>query len=128
MKNKQEQIRKLADAISYECQQSKTCDNCFERGRVCSDYNTAEKLYSAGYRKASEVIDEFVERINLIECEMFHKAHDVRNSCEYKIDHGNTDDRVWGDKRACDGKMVALQDFMTKIEKLADEMRQEVEK
>lgn len=63
MKTDREQIRKIADAISYECQQSKTCDGCFERERVCSDYKTAEKLYSAGYRKASEVIDEFVERL-----------------------------------------------------------------
>ena len=63
MKTDREQIRKIADAISYECQQSKTCDNCFERGRVCSDYKTAEKLYSAGYRKASDVIEEFVERL-----------------------------------------------------------------
>ena len=65
MKTDRKQIRKIADAISYECQQSKTCDNCFERGRVCSDYKTAEKLYSAGYRKASDVIDEFVERLLL---------------------------------------------------------------
>lgn len=63
MKTDREQIRKIADAISYECQQSKTCDGCFERGRVCSDYKTAEKLYKAGYRKATEVIDEFVERL-----------------------------------------------------------------
>lgn len=63
MKTDREQIRKIADSISYECQQSKTCDGCFERGRVCSDYKTAEKIYSAGYRKASDVIDEFVERL-----------------------------------------------------------------
>ena len=63
MKTDREQIRKVADALSYECQQSKTCDGCFARGRVCSDYKTAEKLYKAGYRKATEVIDEFVERM-----------------------------------------------------------------
>lgn len=63
MKTDREQIRKVADALSYECQQSKTCDGCFARGRVCSDYKTAEKLYKAGYRKATEVIDELVERL-----------------------------------------------------------------
>lgn len=63
MKTDREQIRKIADALSYQCQQSKTCDNCFERGRICSDYKTAEKLYRSGYRKASDVIDEFVERL-----------------------------------------------------------------
>lgn len=88
------------------------------------------KVYfeGAGYRKASDVIDEFVERVNLIECEMFHKAHDSRNYYEYEINNGNTEDFVWGGKRECDGKMIALQDFMTKIEKLAAEMQQEVEK
>lgn len=125
MKTEQEQINEIAktmceefgtDVCNYDC----PCIN------TCANKDISERLYSAGYRKANDVIDEFVERINLIECEMFHRAHDVRNSCEYKIDHGNTDDRVWGDKRACDGKMVALQDFMTKIEKLADEMRKEV--
>lgn len=88
----------------------------------------ADALIAAGYRKASDVIDEFVERVNLIECEMFHKAHDSRNYYEYKINNGNTEDRVWGGKRECDGKMIALQDFMTKIEKLAAQMQQEVEK
>lgn len=63
MKTDREQIRKVADALSYECQQSKTCDGCFARGRVCSDYKTAEKLYKAGSRKATEVIDEIVERL-----------------------------------------------------------------
>lgn len=120
MKTEQEQINEIAktmceefgtDVCNYDC----PCIN------TCANKDISERLYSAGYRKANDVIDEFVERINLIECEMFHRAHDVRNSCEYKIDNGNTDDRVWGDKRACDGKMVALQDFMTKIEKLADD-------
>lgn len=93
--------------------------------------NIADALIAAGigdvkeaeYRKATDVIDEFVERVNLIECEMFHKAHDSRNYYEYEINNGNTEDRVWGGKRECDGKMIALQDFMTKIEKLADEAR-----
>lgn len=105
MKNKQEQIRKLADAISYECQQSKTCDNCFERGRVCSDYNTAEKLYSAGYRKASEVIDEFVERLKKM---MGYK--------DFELDDGS---RVYN---------LSISYFWEEINELAAEMRQEVEK
>lgn len=93
MKTKQEQIEKMAKVIQ------KIYITKFSRNEYC----LAQDMYNAGYRKASDVIDEFVERINLIECEMFHKAHDVRNFCEYKIDHGNTDDRVWGDKRACEG-------------------------
>lgn len=137
MKTEQEQIKEMAECLSnidetVDMCEAWNCEGCkhkqYSYGYFCEYLRKAGRLYDLGYRKASDVIDEFVERINLIECEMFHKAHDVRNSCEYKIDHGNTDDRVWGDKRACDGKMVALQDFMTKIEKLADEMRKEVEK
>lgn len=127
MKNKKEHIEEMAknvksfitECFGEHCQ----CCGIVEK---CYPYYFSKVAYHFGYRKASDVIDEFVKRINLIECEMFHKAHDVRNSCEYEIDHGNTDDKVWGDKRACDGKMVALQDFMTKIEKLAAEMRQEM--
>lgn len=98
MKTDREQIRKIADAISYECQQSKTCDGCFERERVCSDYKTAEKLYSAGYRKASDVIDEFMERLKQDE-------ESVKIGNEWKAVVRDVD-----------------------IERIAAEMRQEVEK
>ena len=103
MKNKKEQIRKVADALSYECQQSKTCDGCFARGRVCSDYKTAEKLYKAGYRKASDVIDEFVERI-------------IQRVTENNTDEGYLDESI---DYTC---------LMDDIKELAAEMRQEVEK
>ena len=96
MKTDRKQIRKIADAISYECQQSKTCDGCFARGRVCSDYKTAEKLYKAGYRKATEVIDEFVERL---------KEENEISFRRY-------------------GKGIGI----STIFRIADEMRQEVEK
>ena len=122
MKTKQEQIEEIektmceefgTDVCKYDCP-------CMD---TCANKDISERLYSAGYRKASDVIDEFVERVNLIECEMFHKAHDSRNYYEYEINNGNTEDFVWGGKRECDGKMIALQDFMTKIEKLAAEAR-----
>ena len=132
MKTEQEQIKEMTKDLcggfggygNYD-----TCGICSgEDDNYYGCEDLAKYLICKGYRKASDVIGEFVERINLIECEMFHKAHDSRNYYEYKINNGNTEDRVWGGKRECDGKMVALQDFMTKIEKLADEMRQEVEK
>lgn len=132
MKTEQEQIEELVYTVKEAIRRNGTYWVHFDYIEMDNNdvdhaaEESAKELYYAGYRKASDVIDEFVERINLIECEMFHKAHDVRNSCEYKINHGNTDDRVWGDKRACDGKMVAVQDFMTKIKKLAAEMRKEV--
>lgn len=100
MKNKKEQIRKVADALSYECQQSKTCDGCFARGRVCSDYKTAEKLYKAGYRKASDVIDEFVGRL---------KAKESPKLLTWEYGEGYSD-------------------CIKIAEQIADEMRQAVEK
>lgn len=88
----------------------------------------AKALIAAGYRKASEVIDEFVEKINLVECEMFHKAHDIRNSSEEKLDRCNwKDDLQWGEYKKQEGKMIALQDFMTKIKRIAAEYDVEVE-
>ena len=98
MKTDREQIRKIADALSYQCQQSKTCDNCFERGRICSDYKTAEKLYRSGYRKAIDVIDEFVERLKQDE-------ESLKIGNEWKAVVRDVD-----------------------IERIAAEMRQEVEK
>lgn len=103
MKTDREQIRKIADAISYECQQSKTCDNCFERGRICSDYKTAEKLYRLGYRKASEVINEFVEKVlGKIRYEYENYPNAMTVGTYYQL--------------------------RKEINELADEMRQEVEK
>lgn len=88
----------------------------------------AKALIAAGYRKASEVIDEFVEKINLVECEMFHKAHDIRNSSEEKLDRCNwKDDLQWGEYKKQEGKMIALQDFMTKIKRIAAKYGVEVE-
>lgn len=100
METDREQIRKIADSISYECQQSKTCDGCFEMGRVCSDYKTAEKIYSAGYRKASDVIYEFKNRI--------------LNEANLKLVN-------------LDGEHKAIVD-LADVLKIAAEMRQEVEK
>lgn len=88
----------------------------------------AKALIAAGYRKASEVIGEFVEKINLVECEMFHKAHDIRNSSEEKLDRCNwKDDLQWGEYKKQEGKMIALQDFMTKIKRIAAQYGVEVE-
>ena len=92
-----EQIEEMADALSYQCMQSKTCDGCFARGRVCSDYKISEKLYKAGYRKARDVIDEFVERL---------KEENEISFRRY-------------------GKGIGI---ISTIFRIADEMRQEVEK
>lgn len=78
-----------------------------------------------GDLRQSDTIKEFTKKINLIGCEMFQKAHDVQNSCNAKLNENKEDElireRIWGEYRECDGKMIALQDFMTKIEELAKE-------
>lgn len=79
----------------------------------------------ANHRKQSDTIKEFTNKICLIECEMFQKAHEVQNSCNAKLNENKEDgiirNRIWGEYRECDGKMIALQDLMTKIEDLARE-------
>ena len=103
-------IEEMAQAMS---------DFVLEDSANC-DIELSRHLIAKGYRKASEVIDEFVEKINLVECEMFHKAHDIRNSSEEKLDKCNwKDDLLWGEYKKQEGKMTALQDFMTRIKRIA---------
>lgn len=60
MKDKQEQIEEMAQAICG-AKDSDVCQNgC---SKACGDWKYAERAYSAGYRKASDVIDEFVKRV-----------------------------------------------------------------
>lgn len=88
----------------------------------------AKALYAAGYCKQSDTVREFTNKINLIECKMFHEAHDIRSSCIEKLDYTKPqDERVWGQKMECDGKMFALQKLMTEIEHIAAEYGVEVE-
>lgn len=103
-------IEEMAQAMSdFKLEDTANCDMELSR-----------HLIAKGYRKQSEVIGEFVEKINLIECEMFHKAHDIRNSSEEKLDRCNwKDDLQWGEYKEQGGKMRALQDFMTKIKRIA---------
>lgn len=103
-------IEEMAQAMSdFELEDTANCDMELSR-----------HLFAKGYRKQSEVIAEFVEKINLVECEMFHKAHDIRNSSEEKLDRCNwKDDLQWGEYKKQEGKMSALQDLMTKIKRIA---------
>lgn len=133
MNDKQKQIEEMAQAI-FDYVDTKNMGSVYICGNKAIEkvkpflHNTgvAEFMYRRGYRKASEVIDEFVEKINLVECEMFHKAHDIRNSSEEKLDRCNwKDDLQWGEYKKQEGKMIALQDFMTKIKRIAAEARLE---
>ena len=66
MKTEQEQIEEMAQCM---CGSKKECIKfyneehpCVNNG-MCKNIQAAEIFYNAGYRKASDVIDEFVERI-----------------------------------------------------------------
>lgn len=90
MKTKQEQIDEMAKVIQ------KIYITKISRNEYC----LAQDIYEAGYRKASEVIDEFVERIKE---RALHSCREIINCYE----------------------VTRLE---TVIDDIADEMRQEVEK
>ena len=100
MKTEQEKIEEIADIKSVLIKTHKRCRSLQE------DYmqdNYAEGIYKAGYRKASDVIDEFVERLE--------KYIESRND-------------LWDEDRPeFDEEFVNFG-----IQIVADEMRQEVEK
>lgn len=90
MKTEQEQIEEMAKVIQ------KIYITKISRNEYC----LAQDIYEAGYRKANEVIDEFVERVK----------ERALQSC-YKIINCYEVTRI-----------------ETVIDDIADEMRQEVEK
>ena len=64
MKTEQEQIEEIAKDIIYSIEDchGNHCATCYMRERCTVKYH-ARKVYNAGYRKASDVIDEFVDKI-----------------------------------------------------------------
>lgn len=82
MKTKQEQIDEIADIKSVLIKTHKRCRTLQE------DYmqdKYAEGIYKAGYRKASDVIDEFVERL----LDRFAKTETIANCL-----HGRTNTEI----------------------------------
>ena len=65
MKNKQEHIDAIAPHTCFVCEMNTGFCECIQHGNeLCGmAYEAADRIYKAGYRKASEVIDEFVERL-----------------------------------------------------------------
>ena len=55
MKTKQEQIDEIEITVRHNCNKQGIAKHCPER--------ISNGIYSAGYRKASDVIDEFAERL-----------------------------------------------------------------
>ena len=82
MKTKQEQIDEIADIKSVLIKTHKRCRTLQE------DYmqdKYAEGIYKAGYRKANDVIDEFVERL----LDRFAKTETIANCL-----HGRTNTEI----------------------------------
>ena len=90
MKTEQEQIEEMAKVIQ------KIYITKISRNEYC----LAQDIYEAGYRKANEVIDEFVERVKERALQSCHKIINC-----YEVTR-----------------------IETVIDDIADEMRQEVEK
>lgn len=99
MKTEQEQIEEMAQCM---CGSKKECIKFYKdehpcvNNAMCKNIQAAEIFYKAGYRKASDVIDEFVERL---------KEENEISFRRY-------------------GKGIGI----STIFRIADEMRQEVEK
>ena len=101
MKTKQEQsiIEEMARCMgekNFLC--ADDCENCIQIPCKCKLVKQSKLLYKAGYRKASDVIDEFVERLKQDE-------ESVKIGNEWKAVVRDVD-----------------------VERIAAEMRQEVEK
>lgn len=101
MKNKKEQIEEMAKCMgekNFLC--ADDCENCIQIPCKCKLVKQSKLIYKAGYRKASDVIDEFVERIKERALQSCHKIINC-----YEITR-----------------------IETVIDDIAAEMRQEVEK
>ena len=102
MKTKQEHIDDIAPHMCFVCEMNTGFCECIQHGNeLCGmAYESADRIYKAGYRKASDVIDEFVDRImNIVR--ITYCAANGKDYYEIEVN---------------------------KFNKLMDEMRQEVEK
>lgn len=107
MKTDQEQIEEMAYSIcnKFYIGEPKNCTECTHK-TSCHNIDFAKAFYSANCRKTSNVIDEFVEKLK----ELLNK-HEHRSQTDgvlfYQMD---------------------AESFCDEIDKLAAEMRQEVDK
>lgn len=58
--DREKQIEELGKIL---CGMKNGCDKCMWNKVRCNERNDAEKIYKEGYRKQSEVVDEFVKRL-----------------------------------------------------------------
>ena len=60
MMDREKQIGEIGKII---CGMENGCDGCMWNKTRCNERNYAEEIYKAGYRKQSEVVDEFAKRL-----------------------------------------------------------------
>ena len=99
MKTEQEQIEEIAIRIDPLCNEGDHCLKCYALQKYgCINFERAKELYKSGYRKASDVIDDYESKM---------KQFILENCCVTADDV----DKIW----------KALQN-------IAEKMRQELEK
>ena len=88
MKTKQEQIEEMAPHMCFVCEMNDGFHECIQHGdELCGMvYEAADRIYSAGYRKASDVIDEFVKNI-MTDADAFlsTKSRNIIRMCASKM-------------------------------------------
>lgn len=68
MKNKEKEIEEMSREICSEYDCVIPCQSCGYYGYAnCRDVKSAEKLYNAGYRKASEIFEEIEKLMNKLD-------------------------------------------------------------
>lgn len=104
MKTREEQIAEMAKAMGdFELKDTEKCD-----------IELSEHLFAKGYRKQSDTVREFVEKIEDIACQMRYEASGVyqgRNQAEAQQAYGAMD---------------AIEKLMRQINELAKEYGVEV--
>ena len=100
MKNKQEHIDAIAPHTCFVCEMNTGFCECIQHGNeLCGmAYEAADRIYKAGYRKASDVIDDYESKM---------KQFILENCCVTADDV----DKIW-----------------KALKNIAEKMRQEVEK
>ena len=58
--DREKQIEEIGKIV---CGMENGCDGCMWNKARCNERNYAEEIYKAGYRKQSDIINEFVKRL-----------------------------------------------------------------
>ncbi len=108
-----ENIKEIAKIVIKEL--DKNTDGTFYTEEI------ATALHKAGYRKQSETVKEFAEKIDLYLIKLFHQAHDSQKECEQH--NGTAWENGWQRK---DERMIMIQnDIQPFIRQVAEQYGKE---